>query len=167
MSELLNRLGFTEKKYRWTDFDMSVKKVFYIKILITVLILACSISLFTIKAFPGAIGSLIIAISVGGYCYYQYLYFTYGKFKYIVGDCVSVDKKTNDLFKRRYYERCTMTLLADDIYYQLPVRALDEIENGSKVIVYMSRSSMSQLNENTYRIDNPIAFSVLTHPSVH
>ena len=164
MNTLLNRLGFEEQKHSWTTFDMSIKKLFYRNALFAVFMLGCSIFLFTTGSIPGAIVLLAIVLGFGCYIYYQYLYFAYGKFEFVVGTCVSVEKKINEFLKHRYYEKCTLTILSDDMYYQLPIRASDEIEKNSRVIVYMTGSALSQINENTYRIDNPLAFSVLTHP---
>ncbi len=165
MNNILTKLGFNEKLYSWVSFDMSIKKIFYRNILIDIIMLVCSIFLFTTNNIKGAVTLLLITLLFTGYIYYQYLYFTYGKFKYIVGKCVSVEKKTNEFLKRKYYERCTLTLSSYDEYYEIPIRASDDIEKDSEVIVYMSGSSMSQINENTYRIDNPITYSVISHPN--
>ncbi len=165
MKNILEKLGFVEKKYDWYSFDASIKKLLILKVCFAVLLFILTIWLFVSgKILDGFIMMALFA-AAGIYAFYQYLYFSYGMFEYLIAECVTIDRKINELFKRKYYDKCTMTLFDKGKYYIMNVKPKDEVKKGSEVIVYMSKNSLSEINENTYAIDNPIAYTVLSHPT--
>lgn len=161
---MLEKLGFTEKKYSWTSFDFSIKKIFYKNVAILLALFIASIFVMTVNNWSSGIVVFIVFLIFLIFTIYQYLFFAYGKFDFAVGKCVAVDKAINTIFKNKVYGRCSLTILSDDgKYYIVPIKPTDEIEKGSKIIVYMSMSSKTEENTNTYRINNPIAYTVLEH----
>ncbi len=165
MNGLLEKFGFTEKKYNLFTFDVSLQKMFGKKIGLALAMLGASIALFIIQGWVDGLIALIVTLGFSAYLYYQYLYFCYEKFDYVIGECNSISQVSKEIGKRKVYNKRTLTLFSDGIYYNVLIRPNDEIEKGSKVIVYMPKTALSEINENTYEIDNPFTYTILSHPT--
>lgn len=162
MKKILKLFGFTQKKYTWNDLDPDIKMQSIRKFACSLFLLVLSIILLIYtKNISSFLMVMFLAIIYAGISVHYLLFFYYAKFDLLVGECVDISRPSSTIGKKVIMGRCTMVLKCNESCVEIPISYSSKYRTGMTIAVYTTQNSIVQRNTDFYKIENPLAMSIV------
>ncbi|MCR4903335.1 MAG: hypothetical protein K6A23_10805 [Butyrivibrio sp.] len=159
---------FEKPKLKFSDLDTPYQYHFIKELIFTFIGFIAAIAVFIlIKEWTYIFFALFIALSYVLYVLWQIYKSLTNKVLVIDAKCIDLERKENKLLgslskDATTSKTCTLILQnSEGIKFKQPVAFLSDYKTGDVVRIYADEGSVSQLNQNTYTIINPIFMHII------
>ncbi len=164
----ISKFKLRKTELSFTDLDTPYQYHFIKELLFTVLgFLITAIIFIIIKEWLYILFSLLLAFGYSLYVIWQIYKSLSNQVLVVDAKCIDLERKESKLFgtlskDATTSKTCTLLLQNEDgLKFTQPVAFSSNYKTGDIVRIYADEGSISQLNQNTYTIINPIFMHIL------
>ena len=164
----INSFKLKKPELSFSDLDTPYQYHFIKELIFTGIgFLVAAIFFILIKEWLYILFAFLVAVGYALYVLWQIYKSLSNRVLVVDAKCVDLERKENKLFgalskDATTSKTCTLILENDDgIKFTQPVAFSSSYKTGDTVRIYADEGSISQLNQNTYTIINPIYMHVL------
>lgn len=157
-------IKFEKPQLSFSDLDAKYQNHFFKQFALTITLgISLSIFLALLKQYEGLIGCILICLAYCAYTAYQIYRSLTNHVIILDAECINVEKKETNLLGLKGARTCNITLkTTNDQKITQTVPYLAVYKTGDTIRIYANEGSISQLNNNTYTVINPIFMHVLS-----